>query len=562
VADPAAPASPTAAETGDRVARGSLAVMLVHVPLKLLGLVSRVALNNVFGKELLDAFTAAYDGVMSIYSIGEDALGHAFLPVYQERRNLESDAAAGRFASTVMTLVAIVIVPIVAVLLLWPRQVFALVLHESKTSLAADTAEIAPVIALGLIGYALSTVTYKILNGHKRFFAAALGDLAWRMSVLAMVPVAAFIAWRTGGAPSLWWVAAGAAAGGFLRLAVHLLALRRRSIGLRPRLELRDPAVGKFLLLLSAPLIGSIIAKGRDYYNQMYVLSVIEESGLIAMNKNAKAIVDTVQFLVPLAVGIALFPFFCDLVDRKDVRRFGEVMTRAMRILLLVFAPMAAVLILLAGPISDLVFHWSDKVSPSDVGMIAASFSGYVIAIPAMAAEAVIVQGYYSSRRMLSATVIGIIFAFFSVGLSSLGIYGFGAQGVAALLWVATGFAAARLLKILVMVLFLRRSIPLFPARESISFFARLLIFCAVIAAAAWASREAAAAAFARMLAPGSLLGGKAAGALIIASVSAASIAAGLISAKLLRFEELDIARGWLREKLRGRKENPQITQK
>jgi hypothetical protein len=74
--------------------------------------------------------------------------------------------------------------------------------------------------------------------------------------------------------------------------------------------------------------------QGRDAFNNVYVLSALDESGLMQANSIGKKLQSTLLFLVPYTLSIAVFPYFCELVDRNDHANLGRLVTRFGRMLL------------------------------------------------------------------------------------------------------------------------------------------------------------------------------------------------------------------------------------
>ena len=82
--------------------------------------------------------------------------------------------------------------------------------------------------------------------------------------------------------------------------------------------------LGVMTALLAIPLLaGILIAKVRDQVNDVYVLSALDESGLMQANSMGRKLQSTLLYLVPYTLSIAVFPFFCELVDRDSLGEGG-----------------------------------------------------------------------------------------------------------------------------------------------------------------------------------------------------------------------------------------------
>ena len=56
------------------------------------------------------------------------------------------------------------------------------------------------------------------------------------------------------------------------------------------------------------------MAKVRDTVNSVYLLSALDQSGLMQANSMGRKLQSTLLFLIPYTLSIAAFPFFCELV--------------------------------------------------------------------------------------------------------------------------------------------------------------------------------------------------------------------------------------------------------
>jgi hypothetical protein len=62
--------------------------------------------------------------------------------------------------------------------------------------------------------------------------------------------------------------------------------------------------------------------------NNVYLLSALDQSGLMQANSMGRKLQSTLLFLIPYTLSIAAFPFFCELVDKNDHQKLGELVTR------------------------------------------------------------------------------------------------------------------------------------------------------------------------------------------------------------------------------------------
>ena len=462
---------------GGRVLRAGIAVGIAHLLFKLAGVVQAWAMSRYLPPGDYDAIYAlAFEnGIFMLFLIGEEGIAPAFLPVFLHERGDTPDGErrAWSFANAFLTLQALVLVSVVVFLVLRPDAFVRLVSFWSPDKCAEHFSRAVYAIrhlAPALLGLSLGSTTYVLLNGYKRFFLAAFGDAVWKFTVVAALLCFAFRA-NDAGAVLIW----GLVAGSVLKLATHLVGLRDKLHFLRPSFAWNTPAM-KSLLWLSLPLLAGILfAKVRDVVNNVYVLSALNADGLMQANSLGRKLQDLLRWIIPYTLSIAIFPFFCEMVDHDDKKALGDFITRSGRQLIAVFLPFAAVVAVLARPLTSFLFS-GGHFDALAVQRTSVSMACYTFALPAAAIEAILMQAFFANRRMLSVSIVGIVFSAFSIVVSLLGLRFSQGNGLLFLGIVAGGFSLSRWLKSTTLVLLLRRNAPVFDFRQTISFLAKVLL--------------------------------------------------------------------------------------
>jgi len=332
-----------------------------------------------------------------------------------------------------------------------------------------------------LICLSLGSTTYMILNGHKRFFAAALGDASWKLCALLAILVGMGVMGFDYRA-----LIVGLVVGSVAKLATHVAGMGRHAVRLRPAFNWRSPAMRRLLLLMLPLIVGIVFAKVRDIFNNVTVLSTLEAEGLMKANSLGRKLYTTLGWLVPYAISIAMFPFLCEMVDRKDRVGVGRLLTQSSRMLLAVFVPFSLVCVVLAYPICTVLYYSAANTPLETVRWIAVSTACYTLVFPAFALEFLFMQAFFAHRRMVSITVVGVIFSALSIAVSYVGVVVMGAEGAVGLAVVALGYTLSRALKTTTLVGLLRKNAAILPLRETGPFALRIGIVALVSAGAAY----------------------------------------------------------------------------
>jgi peptidoglycan biosynthesis protein MviN/MurJ (putative lipid II flippase) len=173
-------------ETGNSVAKATAGIGILHVLRLLIGIVAQPLIANRVGlSSFADVYAVATDIVTSIWRIFEKAVNPTFLPCFMHALGDEGEKRAWRFASTALWLTTIVLVLLSP--LAWWGMPWIVDLYSSKapTEQRIMTVAIARLLLSGLVFLGISSMTYVILNGYKRFAWAAFGDAMWKVGVLA-----------------------------------------------------------------------------------------------------------------------------------------------------------------------------------------------------------------------------------------------------------------------------------------------------------------------------------------------------------------------------------------
>ncbi len=481
----------------DRILRASALILVAHLVFKLLGIVQYRFIGHYCDDVTRDLFSFGYEYVLGIlFFIGEESIGPAFLPVFMEEKEKRSEPAAWRFARRVLAIQSLVIAAAVALVALYPGVLLRWLTFWDAAEVESIYLEQGPRyarwMAFGLFGLSLGSTTYMLLNGYKRFFCAAFGDAAVKLGLLAVLVGA--VVWRGGlDGAYLPVLAGGVVLGSFCKLGVHLLGMPDKLPFLWCRREgeasVSDAAFRRFCWLVAPLLLGILFAKFRDIFNQLYILSYVPEEGLVAGNVWGRKIYQAVGSIVPYAVSIAMLPFLCEMVDRGRREELGATITRSARLIVIMCAPVAALVVALSLPLAQLLYQ-TGKFGYDACAQVAVANACYTVVLPFYALEFVLMQAFFANRRMVAVTAIGIGFSALSMGLTAGAILGLKWEGLWALAAVASAFTVSRILKVGCLMGYLRCFVPAFPTRETLSFAGRMFVIALLTGWSAWTLRQ------------------------------------------------------------------------
>ena len=545
------PKAPSATRS---VARATLGIGALHFVRFLIGFAAQPLIAHNLGFSWpADVYAVATDIVQRFWLVFEKVINPAFLPQFIASLKEDGEEEAWKLASTALwTFLALLLLATAGGMAMMPWLVLKLSPNSYPEQIAL-TISSARFLLLGLVALGLSSLTYTILNGYKRFVWAAVGDALWKLGVFGGAFVAFLLYHKQIGAlvpllkaaplgsaqhaqieaqllipslKSLHLVLGGFFVGSILKLVPHVLAIGPKWRLLRPRIDFSNPRAHKMLLLAIPLVLGIVISESRGFY-----LTFL--TGLVSGNdaprfalKLSRLINDTFIQVFPYALSIGIFPFLADLARERDRQPMTDLVVRALRVCFFVFVPLTGILIALRSPL--LYAMWSGgRLTTTEVLQIAPPFVAFSLGLTGFACESMLGQTFYALTRTWAPTLIGLGITVVWIFIAKFGVEQMH-WGLAA---VAGAEAFSKSLKCVIMWVLLKPHLGQIKRRDNLLFFLQVLAATVVAALVAHFA--------AHFLAPSGagkgrlLLGVMASGLLAVATFVA--------MAKTLRIEELSM---------------------
>jgi putative peptidoglycan lipid II flippase len=322
---------------------------------RIAGLVREVVAARYFGTTgPMSAFTLAFQVPNLVRSLFADAaLSAAFVPVFTEllehRKRAEALQLAGALFGLILavlgtiTVVFIGLAPVIMPLFTGPE--FTPALDDLTVGLSQVLFPI--VIVLGLNGLLVG-----VLNAHDHFAVPALSPLVWNLVIILGLVVLTPL---FDGPDRVYAYAIGVLAGTACQFAMAFPVLRRLNIPIRPSVKWRDPRIRRILVLMLPVTIGLGLINFNLLINSI-LGSRVSEQAPAAIDK-AFRIYMLPQGMFSVAVATVLFPTLSRLVARQDVDGLRRTQANGMRQIALLLIPAAAATLVLAEPITRLVYQ-------------------------------------------------------------------------------------------------------------------------------------------------------------------------------------------------------------
>src|SRR5512144_517792 len=321
---------------------------------RITGLAREIVAAAWFGAGLqMDAFNVAFRAPNMLRGLfAEGAFSQAFVPVLAEFRARHSVDQSRVFVSRVATLMAAILIPLVALVVVWPEPLVRLLAAgfyalPEKARLTEDLTR----ITFGYIGWiALVALMGAVLNVEKRFSAAAFAPVmlnvsmigaAWALQDRLPIPVTA-LAW-------------GVLVGGVVQFALLFVAMRRAGFSFVWDVSWRDPDVRHVLKLMVPALFGVSAAQISLLINTQIASTM--QTGPVSWLSYADRLMEFPTALLGVAAGTIILPSLVRHHAEANAAGYAELLDWGLRFTILLALPAALALGLLATPIVATVFY-------------------------------------------------------------------------------------------------------------------------------------------------------------------------------------------------------------
>ena len=396
---------------------------------RITGLVRNSLLNQLFDREITDAFTVALK-VPNLFRelLAEGALTNSFVPVY---KGLSPDDAK-RFSGALLALLVLVNAILVLVAVLTAPWIVLLLLGAEGSVNAELAVTLTRVVFPFLAAISFSAWAMGILQAEERFFAPA-----WAPVALNLVTVALMLAYPQQAVP----LAVAFVLGGVAQFLFQLPFLRRA--GLLPRWGgLWHPAMSSVLLLM---LPFAFTTSGRQFLNIVAtrILDALPEGSQTAFY-NADLFFSLALGLFSISPALAYYSRLADHAAR-DPEAFAGTLQQGLRFIAFLTVPAGLLLFAFAGSAVEIVFNYLGTLDDARRTLSIAAAAPLGLAVFPMGLNNLLVRSFYVRKEVTVPIVVTVSF----LGLQALLYAGLAPVfGIGGLSWatVAVGWAQFALL--------------------------------------------------------------------------------------------------------------------
>ena len=375
------------------------------------GIISRQFADSV---QLLDTFNAANnlpDVLFALISGG--ALAMAFIPLMSEYLTTKGRAAAWDLFSRVANL-AFLVTGSIAIFV----AIFAKPIVNAEVGIAPGFGPeqrqlLAALMQLNLIGtviFSISGLVMASLQANQHFLFPALAPIMYNVG---QIFGAIYLVPRFGIRGLVYGVILGAV----LHLLIQIPAMFKYEFKWTPALDLRHSGLIEALKLLAPRLLTmfgiQLIVIARDN-----LASRLDQVGAVTSLTYGWMIMQVPETLLGTAIATAMLPTLAEFAARADWRGFHAAIERALRVLIALTLPIAAVMAAGIHPLVRAVFGFD----PATTTLITWTTRAYLLTLTGYSIQEIAARSFYARKEPVVPLYTVLLRLAIFIGIGILGI--------------------------------------------------------------------------------------------------------------------------------------------
>ena len=373
------------------------------------GIISRLYTDEV---GLLDVFNSANNVPDVLFAlISGGALAMAFIPLMSDYLTTKGREAAWDLFSRVANL-AFVVTGLVAIFVsIFAQQIVDNIIVPGFT--AEQRLLVAELMRLNLIStiiFSISGLVMASLQANQHFLLPALAPIMYNIGQIfgALIFVPHF---------GIQGLVYGVILGAALHLAIQIPALSRYGFKWTSALDLHNTGLIEALKLLGPRLLTmggiQLIVIARDY-----LASLLGQNGAVTSLAFGYMIMQVPETMLGTAIATAMLPTLAELAAREDWAGFRSTIERALRVLIALTIPIAAVTAAGINPLVRVVFGFNQDTST----LITWTTRAYLLTLTGFSIQEVAARSFYARKEPMFPLYAVILRLAMFIGIGYLGI--------------------------------------------------------------------------------------------------------------------------------------------
>jgi putative peptidoglycan lipid II flippase len=524
------------------IAKSATLVMLGNLGSSIMGMVRQIVVAAL-GVNIAGPFNSALLPAQTFNDfLVNGSVPGALIPTFNDYSAPEKRGDLRRLVFTLINLVMIIMfIAAIIFLFISPWFVESFLIPGYTDAEKQLTLQFSRIIFFSLLALGPFAVLLAALYALKEFGWPAFATVSYHVGIIIGAITGALLGERYFGHLGL---AFGVLLGAVGEIALLIPGMRNQRLRYLLVLDLKHPALRRIVKLYVPVALSFLISMGLIFLDQRLASKT---PGGGAENYTAMRLATTlIQFpvgLVAAALSFAVLPTLSEHVRAGNTERFKETLLLGFRIGLLLMIPAAAGLIVLRGPIVDLLFQ-HHNFTHENAARTAIALQNYAYQLPFVAMDQLLIAAFYARKNTIIPVVVGMVSI---LGYLAVALPFWSTIGMPALAFANT---VQNSLHAIILLVLLRMAIGHIRIREIIPTVLKILVATAAMVAVAWVVQVILA--HIGLFSLDRLLGQL----LTVAIAGGLAVVVYLGGALLLRVEEVGLVKGAVMAKL-GRNDRP-----
>ena len=411
--------------------RSGLLVMIITMISRVLGLVRAGIIAYYFGASAMtDAFFSAFK-ISNFFRqlLGEGALGSSFIPLYNERVELEGEENSKQFIISIINLLFVFSTIVTILMIIFSDQIIAGIVSGFPAETKVIASKLLKIMSVYFVFISLSGMICAILNNFKQFAVPASTSIFFNLAII----LASMYFGKTYGIDAL---AYGVVIGGLFQFLVVLPAFFKIVRGYSFKIDWKDPYLKRIFIMICPMLIGIVARQVNTIVDQMFA-SYLAEGGVSAL-ENA-----TRLYLLPVGVfGVSIstviFPALSKAMSKNNLEEATDNIVKGLNILLFLIIPSTAVLTFYAPEVIRLTLSYGE-FGEEAVKVTSQALIYYSLGLYFYTAIYLMTRAFYSVKNSKYPVKFSIISIIINIVLNFLLIRSMEYRGLALSTSIASG---------------------------------------------------------------------------------------------------------------------------
>ena len=375
------------------------------------GIISRIYADDV---HLLDTFNAANNLPDLLFAlISGGALAMAFIPLLTEYLTTKDRAAAWDLFSRVANVGFLVTGSLAILIAIFAQQIVDANLGIAPGFGAEQRQLLAELMRLNLIGtiiFSISGLVMASLQANQHFVLPAIAPSLYNVG---QILGAIFLVPRFG----IYGLVYGVIIGAALHLLIQVPGLFMYGFRWTPALDLRHTGLIEALKLM-APRLATMAGIQVIFIARDNLASRLDQVGAVTSLTYGWMVMQVPETILGTAIATAMLPALSELASRRDWAGFSATVERAIRVLIALTLPIAAVMAAGIHPLVRGVFGFSEDITQ----LLTWTTRAYLATLTGYTVHEIAIRAFYARKEpMIPLYTIGIRLVIF-LGVGILGV--------------------------------------------------------------------------------------------------------------------------------------------